>query len=62
MFQGINGAVRDETLLQLKVPTMFVQVVFFFQFLSVLYSILLSPNASLFCVHGAGQQGWSLST
>lgn len=30
MFQGINGAVRDETLLQLKVPTMFVQVVFFF--------------------------------
>lgn len=26
MFQGINGAIRDETLLQLSVPVMFVQV------------------------------------
>lgn len=30
MFQGMNGAVRDETLLQLTVPTMFVQVVIVF--------------------------------
>lgn len=27
MFQGINGGIRDETLLELTVPTMFVQVV-----------------------------------
>lgn len=45
MFQGINGGIRDETLLQLTAPTMFVQVVLIviiFQFDTVEAVVALS--------------------